>query len=339
MKKYNYTVFIGRFQPFHVGHYHIVEKALEHSETLIMVIGSAGAPRNTRNILTAEERVEVIKKGLTEEQKSRVKFAFVPDYLYNDDQWIASIQQAVFSTIHSGKFIAGSYTTALIGMSKDETSYYLNIFPQWKSIAVKPLVVVSATDIRNAFMRGDYDVIHDNMPEESAHQYIKYMEDIKEQLISDWQYEQDYGKKWGYGNHFTADACVVQSGHVLLIQRGKEYGHGLWALPGGFINPRETTFNASVRELYEETKIKVPEKVLRGSVVKSHLFDEPYRSNRGRIITNAYYYRLSDYSELPKVKGSDDAMNADWIPLAKVKNMRGQMFEDHYDIIQTLIGF
>lgn len=340
MKKYEFDfgVFIGRFGPWHNGHKHVATKAMEKCQTLIIVEGSCGAPRNTRNPLTADERKEIILASFDPSLHDRIRITYVSDYRYNDDQWTTKVQQAVFSAIHSNGFIAGPTSIALAGMSKDESSYYLGIFPQWDSIKVEQELVISATDIRDAYMKGDLATVYDSMNLAGANKYIKIMDKIRDKLESDWNYEQTYEKTWGPGPHFTADSCVVQSGHVLLIQRGREYGYGLWALPGGFVNRKEKTFDASLRELDEETQIKVPQKVLRGSMVKSQLFDDPYRSNRSRIITNAFYYRLADLPELPKVKGSDDAIDAKWFPLAQVAAMRDQLFEDHYDIISTLTG-
>jgi len=55
-------------------------------------------------------------------------------------------------------------------------------------------------------------------------------------------------------------------------------------------------------------------------------------------MTNAYYCEISpdyvgggNFPKLPKVKASDDAMDAKWIPLAEVKDMA--LFDDHADII------
>jgi len=135
----------------------------------------------------------------------------------------------------------------------------------------------------------------------------------------------------------TADAVVVQSGHILLIKRRAEPGRGLWALPGGYVNANtdKTVLDAAIRELREETMIKVPAPVLRGSIKASRVFDAIDRSPRGRIITHAFYIQLPD-GELPKVKGSDDAEKAKWIPLSEVTS--DIMFEDHYQLIQELVG-
>ena len=133
----------------------------------------------------------------------------------------------------------------------------------------------------------------------------------------------------------TTDAVVVQSGHILLIQRKAAPGKGLWALPGGFLNPRELIVDGILRELHEETKLKVPKPVLRGSITKREVFDDPGRSERGRIITHAALIQLPP-GELPSVKGSDDARKAKWMPIADLRE--DVMFEDHYHIINHMLG-
>jgi bifunctional NMN adenylyltransferase/nudix hydrolase len=95
--------------------------------------------------------------------------------------------------------------------------------------------------------------------------------------------------------------------------------------------------DAALRELREETGIKVPEKVLRGSIVGSRVFDAIDRSQRGRTITHAFHIVLDDGEyNLPKVKGSDDAAQAQWIPISKLNSE--EIFEDHADIIAYFLG-
>ena len=112
-------------------------------------------------------------------------------------------------------------------------------------------------------------------------------------------------------------------------------GKGLWALPGGFLNQEETMLDGAIRELKEETKIKVPVPVLKGSIKGSKTFDAPNRSSRGRTITQAFFIDLG-VGELPKVKGSDDAEKAFWVPFNQVKQEK--MFEDHFHIIDNFIN-
>jgi bifunctional NMN adenylyltransferase/nudix hydrolase len=107
------------------------------------------------------------------------------------------------------------------------------------------------------------------------------------------------------------------------------------ALPGGFLDANERLKTAVIRELREETRIKVPAPVLLGSITKTEVFDDPHRSARGRTVTHAYLIELKG-EKLPKVKGGDDASKAFWVPFADVKPE--QMFEDHFHIIQAMVG-
>lgn len=52
------TAFIGRFQPFHLGHKHVVEQYTD--EELVLVVGSAGESRTDENPLNVEERKSII---------------------------------------------------------------------------------------------------------------------------------------------------------------------------------------------------------------------------------------------------------------------------------------
>lgn len=53
----------------------------------------------------------------------------------------------------------------------------------------------------------------------------------------------------------AVSALVINEGAVLLVKRGYEPHAGLWALPGGHVEPGETTEDAVRREVHEETGI------------------------------------------------------------------------------------
>jgi len=160
-------------------------------------------------------------------------------------------------------------------------------------------------------------------------------------LVEEFRFVEDYRRGWDdapYPPTFvTVDAVVVHSGHILLVKRGAQPGKGLWALPGGFVRHHESIPDAVLRELREETRIKIPAPVLRGSIKAREVFDLPERSLRGRTITHAYYFEFPA-GELPVVKGGDDAQKARWFPLAEFRHMEDQLYEDHFYIVEHFVG-
>lgn len=340
-KKRDALVFIGRFSPFHNGHKAVIDAALEQAKEVVVVVGSSFAARNIRNPFTFEERKAMIEAVFPTE---RVKVVPVSDYPYDDNKWVNAIQKVVDDTVPDAKDVG------LIGHSKDSTSYYLNIFPRWKNhVEVADVDGINATDIRDEiFNTGDRLTIgtlcNESLPvkvrEELASLFLSKSSQF-DTLYHEYQMVKKYKEAWKAApfppTFVTVDAVVVQSGHILLVKRGDMPGKGLFALPGGFLNQEETMLDGAIRELKEETKIKVPVPVLKGSIKSSKTFDAPNRSSRGRTITQAFFIDLG-VGELPKVKGSDDAEKAFWVPLNEVSKQRDRFFEDHFFLIDYFLN-
>ncbi|WP_394261010.1 bifunctional nicotinamide-nucleotide adenylyltransferase/Nudix hydroxylase [Moraxella boevrei] len=333
---YDYLVFIGRFQPFHLGHKSVVDEALKLAKHVIILIGSANLPRSTRNSFSFSERQSMILGAFSSAEAKRIHCVALDDVLYNDTRWLQYVQQCV-------KSVTGdlSANIGLIGHSKDSSSYYLSLFPNWQSVAVPNFHNLSATPIREGFLLGA-DPLVDLVPESTVAVMRAFKQTAEfERLHKEAGFIDKYKKQWDNAPYpptfMTVDAVVVQSGHILLVERRGMPGQGLWALPGGFVDPKETLFDACIRELREETRLKVPDPVLRGSRHSQHTFDDPYRSARGRTITQAFYFVLkNDPKGLPPVKGGDDAVRAFWLPLAQLQ--ADKIFEDHYAIICKMVG-
>ena len=140
--------------------------------------------------------------------------------------------------------------------------------------------------------------------------------------------------------YVTTDAVVVKAGHVLVIRRKMNPGKGLYALPGGFLEQKESIFDSCLRELKEETKIDVGKTELKKAHVEDRVFDHPNRDLRGRTITHAFYFKLDDKHDgsLPHVKGSDDADLAVWLPFNEIEDNESKFYSDHFHIIKHFIS-
>lgn len=346
-KEYDFLVFIGRFQPFHRGHLSVVKTALEKSEHLVILCGSAHRPRSNRNPWSTDEREQMIQQSLNEADRKRVHVMPLMDIVYNDEAWVSNIQMTVNGvvTAHHGKPHSKA-KIGLIGHSKDKSSYYLNLFPQWGAVQADNHKGVDATLIRQAFFSEDSpDYLSqfaiDHLPEKVLENLKDFAQtEMFEYIRNEQVFIEKYKSAWETSPYpptfVTVDAVVVQSGHVLMIERKARPGRGQLALPGGFVGIGEKLIDACLRELREETRLKIPAPVLKGSIKHQMVFDDPHRSDRGRTITHAFYIELTPDSKLPKVKGSDDARHASWIPLAELDP--ASIYEDHYFIIQELAG-
>ncbi|MFB6158924.1 MAG: adenylyltransferase/cytidyltransferase family protein [Candidatus Nanohalobium sp.] len=56
------VAYLGRFQPFHIGHKKVIEEHREEHEDFSVIIGSAEESRTEENPLTAEERKNLIQE-------------------------------------------------------------------------------------------------------------------------------------------------------------------------------------------------------------------------------------------------------------------------------------
>lgn len=335
-KQYKVAIVIGRFQPFHNQHAALVTKGFEIANDVVVLVGGAFKPRTPKDPFTFIERIDVIGDWYLENHKSfgEAELAIQPirDYMYSDATWAENVQRTV-----AAEFTAENTEIVIVGCNKDESSFYLKMFPQWALHEEPYNEHIDATQIRELLYDDrSLDFLKGAVPAPT----LKFLREFKEQdVFKDIVHERDvvakYRKSWErapYAPTFiTTDAVVIQSGHILLVTRGSAPGRGLLALPGGFLEQDERIIDGIIRELREETKIKVAGPVLRGSIRETQIFDHPKRSSRGRTVTNAALIVLPD-GPLPKVKGSDDAIKAAWYPLGELSSEL--FFEDHFCIVE-----
>lgn len=360
-----YGIVIGRFNPPHIGHLRLIEAAIENNDYVIVVLGSYKTAYSPKRLFNEESVSFMLKCGVSNPEK--LIFLNVRDSLYDDNAWLMDVRKGISNIVRQSTIDADSSFT-VYGFTKDQSSQYLKWFPFYNNVEVDSLTVdgniIHATDIRNTIFETwnkhcsnnvnnitINDFVHDlhsqigplvgNMWDALVTEMVSVGWQHIANITDEYNHYKGYKKAWEkapYAPTFvTGDAVVFCNGCVLLIKRKNNPGRGCYAVPGGFINQDETVKECILRELKEETKIDVPPGKLANSLREIVLFDAPGRSLRGRTITHAGLIVL-DEVRLPKVKGSDDALSAEWFPLEKIGALEDKFFEDHAHVVKHLMS-
>lgn len=114
---------------------------------------------------------------------------------------------------------------------------------------------------------------------------------------------------------------------ILLIRRGGHPFLGKWALPGGFVQPSETTEQAAARELREETGVDDV------YLEQLYTFSDIGRDPRTWVMSCSYMALIN--SDKLELRAGDDAADASWFKVS-YRQLREQkeLMEDGY--VKTL---
>ncbi|GKT19852.1 bifunctional nicotinamide-nucleotide adenylyltransferase/Nudix hydroxylase [Acidovorax sp. SUPP2522] len=339
---YDTAIYIGRFEPVHNGHLALLQCALDSAKNVIVVMGSAWQARSPKNPFTWAEREAMLRNALPEADRARLTVLPVRDH-YNEALWVAAVLRAVSTHVLPDARIG------LVGHFKDATSSYLDAFPGWSLIPMDRQGTIDATAIRDAYFGAApqgvltaLGPLADQMPAST----LEFLDVFARQphyaaLQEEWRVLRSYRESWAQAPYppvfVTVDAVLRCQDHVLVIRRAHAPGKGQLAMPGGFIEQRETLWQSCLRELAEETHCDVPDATLRRALRATAVFDHPDRSQRGRTITHAHYFDLGD-APFPAVQADDDAMQVQWIPVADLAAMEEAFFEDHFHMLDHFLN-
>jgi len=247
-------LFIGRFQPYHLGHKSATLAIAREVDYVVIGIGSADKSHMADNPFTAKERADMIARSLG----SGVNYTVVqiPD-IHDYRRWVEHVVSV------APKFDVVYTNNALVRDLFEKSGYCVR--------GVRRDVPIDATDVREmirtgsgflayAVPRGTLEVIAECGGE-------KRLRDI---------FESAHGRP-----SLTVDALVMLENKLLLVRRKHDPFKDMWALPGGFVE-KECIEDALRRELMEETSLAAKDLVLIG--VYSALGRDP----RGHVVSVAY---------------------------------------------------
>ncbi|WP_119153264.1 bifunctional nicotinamide-nucleotide adenylyltransferase/Nudix hydroxylase [Caldimonas tepidiphila] len=340
------AVCIGRFQPFHNGHLALLRHALSLAPRCIVVLGSAQQARTPRNPFTWRERAEMIGLALPPKERERLRFVPVRDH-YELSRWSRAVRHGVAACL-ADEGLAPEATRVLVGRPEDEGWNELRRAAGWSGCAVEQVPGADGTRLRDVLFQGAADIdavlaaLVDQVPA-STRGFLRAWAALPfhAELVQEWRMLKRYREEWAAAPYppvfVTVDTVLRCADHVLLVKRGRAPGKGLLALPGGFIEQRETAWQSALRELREETQLVLPDEVLQQALRRAQVFDHPDRSQRGRTITHAHYLDLGD-RPLPEVQGGDDAAAALWVPLQELAALEDRFLDDHFHVLDHFLG-
>ena len=315
-------VYIGRFAPFHVGHKAVVDWALgQNPSKLLIIIGSADAPRSHRTPFTAQEREKMIRANYPTETK--IDIAYLQDHPYNQGLWEANLDTILDDYPGEKLFVRGRPGD----MAFQDLEYEFIDGPIYDG--------VSGTDIREKYF--DLNYVGDTALPEGTRNFLTFWpQEHYNKMAKEYEHVANYRAANSTNQYpaaiFCADAVVIWRQYVLMVKRKGPLGAGLWALPGGHVNPGEEAVKAAKRELEEETNLDLDDSY----PLFDTCFSSPSRDPRGRCITQAFLFDLPDTEKPPTIEAGDDAAEVAWLAIDELN--RETIYADHIHIIREMTG-
>lgn len=296
-------IYIGRFQPFHKGHLKTVETILQHCEKCLIVLGSHLQFCSGYNPWTSNERMNLITAAVGAEHANDILFFPISDTIYLEDNWKMQIIRGVFQHCTDDDSIL------LYGHNKDESSYYLKLFPQWNLVEIDNFENYNSTDFRRAYFSNEtQQAIYDMIPQANHAALAQWrtkelFDDIKKVFFE------------------AADQPAQTSKNLLFV---KQYGYVLLQELSVYKSVILLSLPCKSGELLEALENLSAEK--QGK--ENFKYEKRFPGRESTVTVEEYCIPSFNVKLLPE--------KMCWICLDELFLNRSRLIEDHYQIISYL---
>lgn len=325
-------VVIGRFQPFHTGHLKLIKKALKDCEKVLVLIGSCTKSPDYKNPLASATRRDMVLEVTHKLAGNDLYLLPIKDFPL-DHEWVSEVIGYVNS-------FEEDPTLVTIYTSERDAEFYRTNFIYNLDVTLRDDVVVTGTDIRKE-MYEDRTVSKD-VPLKLRKGLREFMETAEFKRLKDEYFycrtrkaEAELAHKFNNPIEPVCHALVIHRGNALLVRRNGIRGKGQLAMPGGFLQSNETTREAAIRELREETGIDLTQ--MRAQVLSSAV-EENLNGLSVRTLGINYCFVIHEEEEVEVEIDPNEVQEVLWIPVGDVAADTLPLFYNHLTAIRRLLS-
>jgi mutator protein MutT len=114
----------------------------------------------------------------------------------------------------------------------------------------------------------------------------------------------------------AVSAAIIRDGRVLVTQRARGPGIGVWSMPGGVVEAGETLTEALVREIQEETALTIEPVTLAGHR------EVVVRDSDGRALRHFVILCFASRWVAGEPKLNEELSDARWLKLAELSELK-----------------
>lgn len=325
------AIVIGRFQPLHLGHLSLIDKAYKEADKVLILVGSSNQLPDYKNPFSFDERVQLIRGTIGADYDTIIRP--LPD-VPSDEEWISNV------TAHALNLEEDPTEVVIFTHTKDEEFYRKNfLFP----VETVEDVPISATQIRHAWYTDSLWTVEEYLTENVC----VFLENHHDTDRLGYEYQETEGmaavKTEGhpFGNPVepVSFAVIIQEGKVLVGRRGGSRGHGQLGLPGGFIEHTETSLRGCIREVKEEVGISLDSLITEGKAqCLAQAVEENLNDLGSRTIGINYLFVLHPEVTPEITIDNVETTEFQWLPLGDVLDDTTLLFYNHNLIVKRLLS-